>query len=88
MLLFYDLMILSGFKLNLNKNSEYLNKTLIIDVKTGEINAKHIVAWAHHALNIPIHIKLAKELEEIKKMFTVILGVFPNVSGYIFFFKL
>jgi len=44
----------------------------------GEINAKHIVAWAHHALNIPIHIKLAKELEEIKKMFTVILGVFPN----------
>jgi len=46
----------------------------------GEIVAKHIITWAHQAMNMPLDIKVSKELEELKKTTSVILGVFPNKS--------
>lgn len=46
----------------------------------GELVAKHLITWAHQAMNVPIEINSASELEDLKKSVPVILGTFPGRS--------
>ena len=62
-----------------SRDQQFLSPLCNIQKLAGEVTSEHVVTWAHLALNIPLEINVANELDELKQKKSVILGCFPNV---------